>query len=434
MKKIIIFAALALILGPLTHVSFADESFKTLPEAESSPLMFKTIDPKETKNDGAKDAKNDPAEVTTEKSGSGSAMVPTPAPSSPLVITKTAVTSFTRNWEWAIEKTANQTVNTLSLGTLSPSDSEKVTYRIVPTAVAKDSNYMVSGVISIKNQSTEPVSILDIQDEMDSGSVTVDCGITPVSGYTLAPGKSLDCTYNTQSSLSDTTNTVNVIYSIGINANKLNISKPVDVIWGSPTEEKDVCIFVTDSHSKGPQGLKHCINGTKINTYDLTFSREGSNRDETLECGPNNKFTNTVSFVGADTKQRGETSVDVTANVNCDTNSGSGGGGGGGGTIFPIITPASTPPAASGDSSDQQVLGEQFFPGDSSDQQVLGEQVFATTSVDGSTDTTSPAFPKTGFGPETNNHAIAWQLSIALFLSALLFSTVVSRKAIPTLK
>ncbi len=338
-----------------------------------------------------------------------------------LIISKTANTSYTRSWDWSIEKTG--TIS--NLGTVDASDVETVSYTITPTAESEDSNHKVYGTITVTNPYINAAFISSITDVMnDVGPVSIDCGVS--FPYILMPNSTLNCSYVSTSSLADTQNTVTVTTTGVIQGGVAT----VPVVWGQPTTEYDKCITITDSHPAGPQKAKYCIEGQKVDlTYDLTFSKDAE-ADVRLVCGAN-EFTNTVEFTSKNTRSLetsdwkvvvsdspskfpkiGSDEWKVTANIDCAPppggGGGSGGGGGGGGGFIPTNV-TNTPPTPPVDSitPDQQVLGEQRFADDPTSPQVLGVQV-----------TAAPSFPKTGSGPANHTNNVYSYLMSGLMLLA----------------
>jgi hypothetical protein len=124
-----------------------------------------------------------------------------------LVVTKTAETSFTRTYTWTISKTADPSSLIFSSGT----DTQTVKYSIALSATYKDSDWRVTGTITIHNPAPIPAVITSIKDvvspdiaaKIDFGSVTFP--------YTLGAGKTLTLTYSADLPNADSrTNTVTV--------------------------------------------------------------------------------------------------------------------------------------------------------------------------------------------------------------------------------
>lgn len=115
-----------------------------------------------------------------------------------LDIMKTADTSFTRTYDWNIEKTVSEDgVNYDSSTTLviPVGVTHLAYYKVVVNAVPTDSDYHVEGEITITNNAPIPATINNVTDVIPGiENVTVDCGVNfpfvlPGNGGTIT------CTY-----------------------------------------------------------------------------------------------------------------------------------------------------------------------------------------------------------------------------------------------
>ena len=108
-------------------------------------------------------------------------------------VTKTATTSFTRDWDWSIVKTADETV----IGPLQEGQSATVNYDIVVNTSSSDSGWAVEGTITIEKNTPFDAELASVTDAVSGfGDVDVDCGDFEFPG-TLASGDTLECTYST---------------------------------------------------------------------------------------------------------------------------------------------------------------------------------------------------------------------------------------------
>jgi hypothetical protein len=116
-----------------------------------------------------------------------------------VAVTKTATPSFTRRYNWVINKSVNPTDITLFDG-----QSQNATWTINVSPADPpfvDSNGSVTGTVTISNTSGSAVTILSILDKIDnSQNVTLTCpsGTGPV---TLADKSTYVCTYTTSASV-----------------------------------------------------------------------------------------------------------------------------------------------------------------------------------------------------------------------------------------
>jgi len=151
-----------------------------------------------------------------------------------LSVEKTADTSFDRNFDWSIDKTADQTDLLLAEG-----QSFLVNYTVTVTPSDPiDSNYAVSGDITITNPAPEAADITSIVDTISGvGDVSVDCG-----GATSVPASSdLVCTY--ESALPDGSDRTN---DVDVTAYGVLYEASADITFGDPTNPTGDCVDVTD--------------------------------------------------------------------------------------------------------------------------------------------------------------------------------------------
>lgn len=107
-----------------------------------------------------------------------------------LTVTKTAETSFTRTYNWTIEKVGNVTYYRLMIG-----ETAGVSYNVTVDASYTDSDWKVVGQISVHNPAPIAANITSITDIISPDiAADVDFGVT--FPYTLAAGATLSGTYN----------------------------------------------------------------------------------------------------------------------------------------------------------------------------------------------------------------------------------------------
>jgi hypothetical protein len=228
----------------------------------------------------------------------------------PLQVSKTAETSFTRTWSWNIEKSASTSTLLLADGQIFT-----VNYSITVNATSNDSDWNVSGEITITNPSGNPDAIISSVDDVlsDFGPVSVDCGEITFP-YNLPGGQTLTCTYSQNlSGPIDQTNTVTVTTEGLVSGG----SASVDVIFNSdPTEEIDECATINDTNPNGPNGWTVCSGDVPTTTtYTVNFGKNDS-ADVKLECGLNT-HTNTSTLTTNDTNTSTTSSWTINATVEC---------------------------------------------------------------------------------------------------------------------
>ena len=217
----------------------------------------------------------------------------------PLVVETTAATTFTRTYHWTIDKSADQSGLTLSIG-----QQFLVNYEVTVDSSYTDSDWAVSGDITITNPNSCDATIESVTDEISGyGAVTVDCGVA--FPYSLTAGETLTCSYS--ASLPDgssRTNTATVATS-GVVAGG---AASADVVFGEPTTLVDECIDVSDSFA-GFLGTV-CLPDAQST---FTYSRWVGPYDV---CG-SYTVSNTASFVTSDTGATGLDGWDILVTVPC---------------------------------------------------------------------------------------------------------------------
>jgi hypothetical protein len=215
-------------------------------------------------------------------------------------VTKTASTSFTRTYSWTINKTADQTALTLSRG-----QQFLVNYDVLVDATFVDSDWAVSGNISIHNPGDSAAMILSIEDMLPGATnVSLNCGVT--FPYELPAGGTLTCTYN--ASLPDNSTRTNTATVTLAGDTVYNASVQVDFCVAT-VNEVDECIDVSDTYA-GSLGTVCYSGGVPKNLY---YSRWIGPYEV---CG-DYTVVNTASFVSNDTSTIGADNWTVAVHVPC---------------------------------------------------------------------------------------------------------------------
>ncbi|MBK8033776.1 MAG: hypothetical protein IPK17_30615 [Chloroflexi bacterium] len=177
-----------------------------------------------------------------------------------VTVSKTANTTFTRTYQWSIDKSVFP--DTLDMFT---DDSGQVSYSVVVNKTGyTDSNWAVSGSISVWNNTPITATITSVSDDVSGyGAVMPNCGVT--FPYDLAAGATLVCTY--ASALPDgsaRTNTATVTTSGSVGGGSANAA----ITFGAPTTEVNATVSVTDSM----QGYLGSASGYTAFDYSRTFT------------------------------------------------------------------------------------------------------------------------------------------------------------------
>ncbi len=233
--------------------------------------------------------------------------LPTPVESE-LAVTKTANTSLDRTYKWKIEKTADRDKLTLSVG-----QAFTVNYSVVVDTDGEpvDSDWAVSGVISVNNPSTVAATINSIADAVSPDIVaTVNCSVS--LPHALPAAGTLDCGYN--AALPDATSRTNTATATMQNlatAGTTDFTGSTAVDFANATVSSvDECVNVTD-RAAGSLGTL-CAG---LDTLPKTFTY-------TATVGPFQKCgsytaVNTASFASIDTGATGSDDHTITVDVPC---------------------------------------------------------------------------------------------------------------------
>ncbi|NPV67354.1 MAG: hypothetical protein HPY64_09450 [Anaerolineae bacterium] len=232
-------------------------------------------------------------------------------------VSKTAVTLFTRTYNWTIDKVGDQTSLTLSTG-----QTFVVNYGVTVAATYTDSDWRVGGVISVTNPHPTAALTVNVTDVVSPDIVAwVDCDFV-TEGYqsslTVPAGETGACNYGASlPDASSRTNTAtatlqNYSYDYQLKATPdgtTNFTGTADVIFlTTPTTEIDECITVTDDKA-GSLGVVCYPDLPKTFTYSLDVGPYDV-------CGEY-QFVNVASFVTNDTSATGSDSWTVAVSVPC---------------------------------------------------------------------------------------------------------------------
>ena len=162
-----------------------------------------------------------------------------------LTVDKTVETSFTRTHDWSIDKSVDTENGYTHDGFpkvwlyIDGHGNETATWTVDVTYEGyEDSDWNVSGDITIENTGTLDAVITSVDDVLAGAPIAVDCGLT--FPYTLPVGETLTCTYD-QDGYVDGFNVATVT------TERDNYSSPeVPIAWGEPTTEVNKTVTVKD--------------------------------------------------------------------------------------------------------------------------------------------------------------------------------------------
>ncbi len=223
-----------------------------------------------------------------------------------LEVTKTAETTFTRDFDWTIVKTVDED----SL-ILSPGQTATVNYEIVVTKEAgTDSDWAVSGTIDVHNPHPSLTAMnVVVTDEISGvGAVAVDCG----GQTTIAPGATLQCTYGLVA-LPDGTDRTNTATAAASNID--GGEGTADVIFGDPTTVIDDCVDISDTHPEFAATFG-VVNICESQTFEYDVELSAAD----FECGEN--LVENTATLHEDDGEDEESTETVTVEVDCPVTGG----------------------------------------------------------------------------------------------------------------
>jgi hypothetical protein len=217
---------------------------------------------------------------------------------SPLEISKDAVPSFDREFPWEITKEVAPDAWNLFDGDAGTSGYTVTVTKGEPV----DSNYAVSGTITINNPNSIDVAVQGVTDEVsDDIAATVDCGAEfPI---TIVAGGTLECTYTTalpDGSARVNTATVEASFDLGGTA-----TADVDFTGIEPTQVVNDEVTITDTNPE--------FGGDQVVGDDTAFPYE-----VTFDCEAQEFVDGHATFAHENTATIVETEQSATASVTVD--------------------------------------------------------------------------------------------------------------------
>ena len=227
-----------------------------------------------------------------------------------LTVNKTANTSYTREHFWDIDKSIDTEngyelcgVPKIWLYTDGRGD-ETATWTVNVTYEGhEDSNYNVSGTITIENTGDLPATITSIEDVLGGEQICIDCSVQ--FPYVLDVGQTLVCTYDEDGYFEG-------INEVMVTTQRDEYSADAEIIWGAPTTEiNKTVVIIDDSDLLGERELGEATAPEGVTfTYSESFAWADYGRDL---CG-SYQYDNTASIVGTDKSA----SATLKVNVQCE--------------------------------------------------------------------------------------------------------------------
>jgi hypothetical protein len=221
-----------------------------------------------------------------------------------LSVEKTATTTFTRTFAWDIEKSADPETWDLFDGDSGTSDWTVEVNKDSGT----DSDWAVSGTITVTNPSEEDAVIASVTDAISGGlNATVNCGVT--FPYELEAGDDLVCTYSR--SLPDGTNRTNTATAT-LDSGQV-FTDDAAVTFGDPTTLVNDTVDVTDTNGQSWDDVADDASFTYPETFDCPDDEGTHDNTATItQTGQNDSASVTVECYQLDVTKDADTSFDRT--------------------------------------------------------------------------------------------------------------------------
>jgi roadblock/LC7 domain-containing protein len=214
-----------------------------------------------------------------------------------LTVTKTANAQYTRAWAWRVDKSADQSKLTLAIGETSPT----VTYTVTATSTPSDSNFTVSGEITVSNPAPMAATV-HLSDSLP-GAVFTDEQNNPLADPVTVPANGqivvkYSAPVNDKSSGTNTATATNQLPNSGLTK---DYTGSADYQFGDPTTTVDGTASLSDTYA-----------GANLPS-PLTASTSPQSFTYTRTFGPFSQtgvyeFPNTATVAGSDTPGNGNSS------------------------------------------------------------------------------------------------------------------------------
>jgi hypothetical protein len=219
-------------------------------------------------------------------------------------VSKTASTSYQRDWSWTLSKTVD---NATAL--LQKDQEFTANYTVTVGASSAESNFAVGGNIVIGNASPEVMTIASVADAI-AGAVVTCPSAAP---FTIAASGSVTCSYT--AALASKTNGTNVANVATDGAGFAGASASAAYSFGDPTTENNPCVAVSDVSSTTLNGQP--LSGPTTANLNGNLCRAGQTFNYSLQVGLRSLCgeyitSNTASLAGGSTASASAT---VTVNV-----------------------------------------------------------------------------------------------------------------------
>ena len=235
-----------------------------------------------------------------------------------LDVVKTVSTSLTRTFSWTIDKTGQDETLLLSPGQIFVEP-----YAVEVDATSEDSDWAVSGTITINNpHPSRSATLTEVADTLTADGLSDVIAAVNCPAQVVASEGSLECTYSTDlpdgagrtnTATAELQNTSFDKEGADTNAGTNEFSDSENVAYGEATvAEVDECIDVTDTLG-GDLGSA-CTDETLPKTFNYNVNI--GPYEDPADCGEN-QVDNTATFTTSDNSVTGSEGHSITVTVPC---------------------------------------------------------------------------------------------------------------------
>jgi hypothetical protein len=209
-----------------------------------------------------------------------------------VTVSKTAKTTFSRTYSWTLDKDGPDGPLNLAAG-----QTYLASYSVTLGTAYVDSNWAVSGEITIANDTPFNATITGVSDSITGvGAVTVNCPVT--FDYVLVAGGTLTCTYST--SLPDGTSRTNTA-TVTTSASSIvgGGTAQAAIAFTNPTTEVDACVSLHDDQYAAQNG--GALLDAEVCVDELPYVKEYTLAINQTNACTTSEFVNTADAKIGDT-------------------------------------------------------------------------------------------------------------------------------------
>jgi hypothetical protein len=233
-----------------------------------------------------------------------------------LTVTKSAVTSYTRTHYWSIDKYVDTENGYEHEGYpkiwlfVNGSGDETATWTVDVTYEGyEDSDFNVSGTITIENTGNAAANITSVQDLLAGTPIDVDWGGVEFP-YTLEVGQNLTGTYSV-----DVESKIEDYNVVTVTTERFDYVGYAEVVWGDPTTEVNKTVTVVDTSDLLGEVTLGTV--TAPDNAQFTYTEDFAWEDYGAEGCGEYTYDNTAEVIGDNEVVLDSADATLKVNVQC---------------------------------------------------------------------------------------------------------------------